>query len=900
VGGIPLGATGLYINGIAGGVSYGPPDEVPQIGRGLFSDTGPRMKVGLSLGDFTGGSVISMTPAVWVDIQKGSWAFEGRAAVLKGTLNFTADISAALSGREFVGQLAVDIKFAKGSVTVYVFDKAGDVIMSGEGKIEFGIPQGFIIDSWIIQVPSSSIWIAKVNAAFGRFTNGKTGIKGTVDVPVLGSVGAFVGSGGLDLGSLSNYTIEKPNWSKNIRFFTGDNIDSYDARDSSGNEDVLYQFFVPPKGGKTGAPLSLLYEEYAGNEAVPGSGLDRLVIVLEYPEGAPELTVISPSGLEYREGYEGCETIVEEHGVIMAVLSAEAGIWQLRVKGLEEDAYRLSALGSMAMPLLELEEPALLPDSAVEKTRDEVRVRGRTEKGMNSVRVFVRESEELPGFDLGSYAVDPEGRFDLMVPLGDLGDGEYLVYAELEGPGAEFSPAACAPGKVLLDRSALPLLAPQVRVAETDSGILSLRWHNTNGGRAGGYKVKIYDHGEETESIVYAGNITALDLPGHTPEQELSFSVATLDNAGLTGPWSEPVSIRVGGEKPLVNRPVAASGSVMAKGFIGGFIEGVIRADIANFQERGDASGYVGVRYAGPPLEQAFNLHFDPPRRVTETGVEIPWSMGVGESMAPGFYEYPCEFFNEANGGLNSPFILEVEAGWPAPEAAWADPDEISGIEETTLVIHGNGFVPGTRVLWKGGELPILDSDWGSMRVTVPPGHSAAEAQGNGTEQEELVIQGPGGDRAVLPVTVLLPGYKTGLYTRFAEILPGGSAEYAIAVESLNGFAGTLSFRALEKPEELDIVLPEFTLKPGAGAAGIITIQAGKDALPGSYSVVIEGDGGKIFELLVAVCSEPPLPSLSSVIPRAAYTGDTVHVYGNNFGQEGKLFVNDREMAVSS
>ena len=46
--------------------------------------------------------------------------------------------------------------------------------------------------------------------------------------------------------------------------------------------------------------------------------------------------------------------------------------------------------------------------------------------------------------------------------------------------------------------------------------------------------------------------------------------------------------------------------------------------------------------------------------------------------------------------------------------------------------------------------------------------------------------------------------------------------------------------------------------------------------------------------------SEPPLPSLSSVIPRAAYTGDTVHVYGNNFGLEGKLFVNDREIPVSS
>jgi hypothetical protein len=903
VGGIPLGATGLVINGIAGGISYGPPNEVPSIGKGLFSDTGPRMKVGLSVGDSKGGSIISMKPTTWVDINNGSWAFNGTAAVLKGSLNFTADVTAALGSKGFVGQVAVDIKFARGEVTVYVFDKAGDVIMSGEGKVEFGVPKGFIADLWLLKVPSRTLWIAKVNAAFGRFTNGKTGIKGTVDVPILGSVGAFVGTGGLKLGSLSSYKIEKPSWSKSIRFFDNGNIDSYDNRDSSGNVDVSYQFFIPPKGENITAPLSLLHEDYDGNEAVPGSGLNRLIIMLEYLEGAPELTVTSPLGIEYREGYEGCETIVEEHGVIMVVHSTEAGIWELRVHGLEEEAYHLSALGSAAMPLLELEEPSLLPDSEVEKIQGEAKVRGRTEKGQNSVRIFARESEELPGFDLGSYAVDAEGRFDAMVPLGDLRDGEYLIYAELDGPDAEVTPPAYAPGKIVLDRSELPMLAPQLRIAETDAGILSLRWENNNGGRGEAYKVKIYDHGEETESIVYVGAITALDLPGHTAEQELSFSVAALDGAGRTGPWSAAVSIRPGQERPLVNRPVAAAGRVEAKGFSGGFIEGVIRADIANFQERGDASGYVGIRYAGPPMEQFFNVHFDPPARIMETGVEIPWSMGIDESMGPGLYEYPCEFFNEANGTLNSPFTLAVEVSWPAPEVVWVDRDEISGIDETAVSVHGSGFVPGTRVFLKDEELAILDSDSGSMRVTVPPRFSAAKAQRNDTEQTELVVQGPGGDRAVFPVTVLLPSYKLSLYTRVAETLPGGRVDYAIAAESLNGFEGNLSFRALEKPEELEIDLPEFTLSSAgaaSGAKGTITIQVGKDALPGSYSAVIEGEGGKLFELVVTALSEPPLPSLSSVVPRAAYVGDTVYVHGNNLGQEGKLFVNDRETPVSS
>jgi hypothetical protein len=427
-------------------------------------------------------------------------------------------------------------------------------------------------------------------------------------------------------------------------------------------------------------------------------------------------------------------------------------------------------------------------------------VRGKTEKGLNSIHIFARESLELPGFDLGSYAVDAEGRFDLMVSLEDLEDGEYLMYAELDGPGAEFSPSAYAPGKVVLDRSALPMLAPLPRIAETDAGILNLRWQNTNAGRAEGYKVKIYDHGEETESIVYVGNIAALDLPGYTAEQELSFSVAALGNAGQMGPWSESVSIRPGQEKPLANRPVAASARVEAKGFIGGFIEGVVRADIAEFRECSDASGYVGIRYAGPPLDQFLNIHFDPPTRVTEASLEMRWSMGIEESMAPGLYEYPCEFFNEANGALNSPFVLAVELSWPTPEIAWVDPDAISGIDETALVVHGSGFVPGTRVFWRDRELAILGGDSGSMAVNVPPRLGAAEAQRADTEQEELVIQGPGGDRAVFPVTVLLPSYRLNLYTRIAETIPGGKADYAVAAESLNGFEGTLSFRTVEKP----------------------------------------------------------------------------------------------------
>jgi hypothetical protein len=80
-GGIPLGNSGLFLNGIMGGITYGPPNELPRKVQGMFESQGPRLKLGLHLGDAYGGSILDMTPVVWVDITNASWAFQGTAAI---------------------------------------------------------------------------------------------------------------------------------------------------------------------------------------------------------------------------------------------------------------------------------------------------------------------------------------------------------------------------------------------------------------------------------------------------------------------------------------------------------------------------------------------------------------------------------------------------------------------------------------------------------------------------------------------------------------------------------------------------------------------------------------------------------------------------------------------------
>ncbi|MDR2739896.1 MAG: putative Ig domain-containing protein [Treponema sp.] len=896
---IPLGNTGLFINGISGGIAYGPPNEVPGIAKGLFNDKGPRITLGLHVGDVYGGTILDMDPVVWVDISNGTWAFEGNAMILKGKLDISARVTAAMGSKGFVGETYVKLAFAEGGVTIYVFDKSGRTIFSGERVVKFGIAKGAIIDAWIIKVPSSSLWIAEIGTAFGQFNNGKSGFKGTVKLPVIGTVGVFVGPGTFDFGSLSSYTIEKPSWIESVQISGDQDISSLDRNDRSGNEDVSYQMFIPPKGRDVTAPLSMLHEEYDGTGEVPNSGLGRIIVLFEYIEGAPQLTVSSPSGIEYREGVEGTETVVEGNGTILVIHSAEAGIWQLRVNGLAEEAYRLSALGSMVMPMLEIREPAAMQ----EKVTDEVRVWGITEQGKTGVRIFAREGTGLPGLELGTFAVDPDGQFDLKVPIQDLSDGEYLIYAQLDGPDEYVSPTAYAPGKIVVDRSDIPMLAPgELRVAETDPGILTLHWKNTNGGRTEGYKVKIRNNREETESIVYVGNITSLSFPGYAPGEDVSFAVTALDNKYREGPWSDQVFIRLGREKPIFNRPIALTEHFQARGFSGGFIEGTIKAGVENFLVREDASGYIGVRYIGPEQNQPLTIHFGSPVKVHETTVEIPWYMGIPEFVGPALYEYLCEFFNEANAALNSAFTLAVEINWPMPEITAVEPSEINGTSENILTVYGHSFVPGTRAFWEDEEL-VIENDGsrtglGSMRVVLPP-RSGSEVKQNNTEKGELIIQGPGGDRAVFPITVLLPGYKITLYTRTAETVPGGSVDYARALSSINGFEGTVSFKTLDKSEDLEILLPVIAVNSAGSAAGVIRVYVGENTKAGSYTSRIEGEGGRIFELVTIVRDIPPVPRLSSVVPGAAFTGDEVHIHGYGLGFQGTLFLNGRDIPVS-
>ncbi|MDR1949821.1 MAG: Ig-like domain repeat protein, partial [Spirochaetaceae bacterium] len=352
-GGIPLGTTGLFINGLSGGITYGPPSEVPQKVQGMFGSKGPRLKLGISIGDGSGGRLIDIKPVTWVDINNAAWAFQGDVTLLRGTLNISGNIVAALSRVGFYSGMEIAIKFVRGGIEFYIFDKSGKVIFSGEGYVQFGLAKGAIVNTKIlfipIIIPAWDMWLASINAEFGQFTNGATGFKGTVDVPVLGTVGAFVGSSGIDFGNVSGYRIEKPDFvsssQRSSRRVSAANqgVVSNDAADRDIVDGVTWQFYIPP--AETAGGISP-----AGNAE---SGLDRVVLLMAYVEGDPVLSITDPSGRVYGEGKDDTKISYMENAMAFTIPEPRAGLWQIRLSGIEEEAYRLQVFGNKAMPVIE-------------------------------------------------------------------------------------------------------------------------------------------------------------------------------------------------------------------------------------------------------------------------------------------------------------------------------------------------------------------------------------------------------------------------------------------------------------------------------------------------------------------------------------------------------------------
>ncbi len=908
VGGIPLGTTGLYLCGIRGGFAFGFPDDVPERYRSIFGDGGTRIELGLTVKDQSGGHLARMTADAWVDVTKVSWVFEGNATILSGTLNISARAAAIIRNDAFATGLNVRILFIRGSIELYLFGKDGQLKFSGKGTVSFGMPEGYLYDGYWLDIPSSDIWFGEIGTMFGDFTNGRRGFLGYITINIcgynLGRVGAFVGSGGLDV-DVSSYEILKPDGidlSKSVMRSVQSVDMSRSVRnvpDGSGN---VYYVTISGSGGPRADEGTLIRQSSrsvrpesvrslsAQSTAASGGASDgtytaggpgKAVFVIGYTEGSPDFTVVSPGGTTYKAGAEGVQTSYMENGMIIAVDAPETGTWSITVSNLDEGLYEIAALGVNNAPDVSVTEPG----TGVQRASDTVAVAGTVTTAGAVVHVFACESDTDPDIELGTLTAGSSGKFEGTVPADAIADGEYRIAVRAETSDGFYSPAAYSTGKYRIDRSGTAMNAPEdVRAAETEAGTVSISWKNTNGARNAGYYLILKNVTSGTETKDNVGNITAVTIKNYADKTDLQYTVSAYDKNGAESAESAPVSVRIGSEKPEYNKPAAAEQTVAVPVESGDSVQAEIQVNIENFYLSGTSSDYLLLRRKYVKDDPAAQLEMLPGTDVLITGRTASLSAYISapDGCPAGEYTIPVEIVNEGNYKLTADCVCKVTVSYPQPAVTQVVPSTINGLSENEVTVFGSGFITGTRYYFEGKELAAAESEnngMGSMTLKVP----VCAHRGS----RPLTIIGPDGKTVTAEVNVVVPGWRAVVYTSEVSVRPGETAAYPVKIESLDGYSGNPEFTITT---EGGLLVSAAALAVDKTETVLITVPSGCPS--GTYKTVLDGGEDRTITLTTNVTTESVKPVISSTAPGTGYAGKTVTVFGYGFGTDGTLLWN--------
>lgn len=925
--GIPLGTTGLYLSGIRGGLGYGYPDEVPEKYQKLFGERGPRVQLGLTVKDGSGGKLARMTADAWIDIEKITWVLEGKATILSGTLNISADAAAIITNNCFATGMNINIKFVRGSIELYIFDQNGNLKFSGAGEAKFGLPKGELYDGWLISIPPCDLWLGGFGVMFGDFTNGKRGFLGYIDIEFCGfnwgRIGAFVGTGGLDL-RVSSYDICRPE---------GINLKSYrSARSASVNNlsspivtsGAIYKVVIP--GGNNtiknintsssirsrsialGAATPTL-NSIEQNNAVPETSEEAPVktsFVIGYLEGDPEFTVYSPSGKKYKAGDIGINTQYIENGLLINIDNPEGGEWTISVDNMPEGTYELAAFGVEKIPTVTVEEPS----SGLLNATDSIYVSGTTSEKNRNVYIFASTDEYAPVVELGYLKSDSEGKFAGYVSTDNIADGEYVITARVVTDDDMYSPAGIASGKYNIDRSGLKLKAPaNVYVTESEENKLKLLWTNTNGTRAAGYKLKTITDGKESEDNL--GNITELYISNYQPGSNVSYSLCAYDEYGNESDYTDYISYVVGDNNSENNKVYIKNKVIQLIAKKGMTSECTVDVSYKNWK---DELSYVQAKkletardYNAMSTEEYLSLvqgdnkltaneelpvevSFEKNIQVSKNGNELKIFITPSDTCAEGEYTVECEVANDNNPENKDNFTLKITVENPSPVITAVYPATVDGTKENEITIYGEGFVPGVKYYLGNKELITVASEDENLYCRTLKLPVITE---RGTHK--IRVSNEKGEYAEYELGVIIPSYDVNLYTTEVFLNKGQTGSFNLSVTPFDGYEEPANFTVEDCSEQLSVELPVIPMNE----AGCIKVNT-QNATEGDYKILIKASSGKSFELTVHVTADKILPVITSFNPYRLNKGCEASVIGYGFGDKGKLYLNDKEFAVNS
>jgi hypothetical protein len=895
--GLPLGASGLYLNGIRGGLAYGPPDELPETLQGDFPPQGLRLQLGARLVDRANGELLTADGDIWMDVANMAVALQADAVLFRGKLGIAATVLASLNAKNGLLHAGMDVSLSiiRGKAEFWIFREGQATVFSGTAGIELKLERGRIFSSRWLSIPSREIWLGGLSAEFGSFREGDqriTGFKAFVNLPILGQVGAFIGdSRGLVLGKVSQLVLNKPRPSAAAHAMPphpSAGISSRDFRDLS-EKDGEYSFEVPHAraASASGRPSAAVRPSMAFDGQAPASreesGLERIVFAMGYGEGDPEIVAVSPSGIEYRPGDPWTETYYLEGGLCMVVLSPEAGAWKARVTGAADPAFELAVLakeGEARIGLDCLEEENT-------PAAESFRVKGWAQNGSGRVLAsLVQAGGSAAGLPAGEGMTAADGSFSFDIDLSAFPEGEYGLYVELAGDADQAWPRAYAAGSLHLRRpERLPAAPASLLAAEIEPGTVLLSWSAAPGERPTGYILEETSDPSGAIQRFDAGLLKSMSISGYPAGRTLSFRLLAYDAAGREGtptPWTDVVIGGNGQPGGRINAPRLRQDRLALAAEIGSRAEVRLIVDLEGYAPAEGAPG--SLRLEIDQTHPALELDFEELRRVDAPSLELAIGLRLPESIAPGKYSILGRLANLADRSLEAPFEITLEAAYPRLHLDSVEPSEIEAARGGRVTLHGRGILPGSRCFVGGMELRLATENDASALVSLPAGLEGDEAL--------LRLEGPGGDQASAHIRLLRPDWAGELQLREGRLTAGGSLHFPLTIHGIRGFEGPVVLEALSTPPGLRVVLPRL----GPGERGDIVVSADPDTPAGRHLIEIASLDGKGFSLGVEVTADAPAPRILSLSRQACAPGQDFEAFGYGFGESGSCSLAGREL----
>lgn len=910
--GIPIGTTGLYMTGIGGGLSYGScsnDKDMPSDVKKMFTDNGIRIKLQVTASDVTGGTLVKITPKTWIDVENVQWGFYGNVSIMKGFLS--ANASAALGNYGFSTTLNVNLAFVNGKATLNIFDDQG-AKFTGSANVKFGVRAGtFVNKSWTVKIlgwkktyslkiPSSDYWLFGIGAEFGYFKNKEKGFKGVIDVPLWGEQGVFVGTDGIHFKGVSSYTLWEPpantgrsvtNLNRAVRSaITGE----FETEIDKGTTNIHY-FTINGEdnpGIVIGANTSMATGARSATDGTDSSesgisGLNTIVFICCFPEGDPAFCAISPNGTRYYPGMDEVETEYTDEYVAFSIVSPESGNWSFEVAGLDQDMYAVEIVTILADPEVTVTEPSWYKENAEES----LYVAGATNRSGAEVTVYASEDTESGYIELGTITAGDDGLYSGYLSTEKLLDGEYLISAIVIDSNGMMSERVYSNGSYMINRANIPMKAPiNFRFVERENNSVNLTWDNENGMRTKGYILQLNRDGEVEETDI--GNITTYSMSGFENNETITACIKAYDSYGNESAYTEALTVKINAEKETVNIPSVQSTPYVISGSACDTVDGSLIVKIEAYEETGTELDYIRGMLTSEFNSECFIITFDDFVKITDDTVEVPFNILISDTCPEGTYQIEGKVVNDGNFTLESDFVITLQVSYPAPQIEWVDKTTIDGTEENVVTINGNGFINGTTFFFDGVELTVEqnESDLVTQKTVKIPVTTT-----RGTKQ--LTAVNPDGVSASIDIQVTVPGWEILPLVDSLSVKIGESAVLPVTVNQIDDYMG-------------QIELPQAVSIPGvlAEATGItlgqndITVYVNKTAVEGSYVLHIGGEGEHGFDIPLNILPEDKVlpPEITQMNPYSVFSGNTVKVYGNGFGNEGSLIYEYEEAGEES